>query len=423
MNSGTHLESFLKEIVQSRWICCQLGAREHYAVPRALHSGGALEQLVTDAWVQPGRLLGRCRRAWRERFHPALAAANVASANGALLQFELSARLRGLHGWDRTLARNQWFQSQALRHLDIISASQGFSVSASPPTLFAYSYAALDLFRFAKTQGWRTVLGQIDPGLQEEKLVQRLFEASGGGLGNWSPAPSEYWRLWREECSLADTIIVNSEWSRQGLLAEGLPPEKLRVVPLAFEHNVSPERAGFQRSYPARFTAERPLRVLFLGQINLRKGIGPLLDAVRLLRGESVEFWFVGPIQIEIPGDLVAAANVHWLGPVSRQATAGFYRGADVFLFPTLSDGFGLTQLEAQAWQLPVIASRFCGEVVQHGVNGLVLNEVTAGEITAALRNCLLHPDRLGDFSRSAVQTEAFGLASLARQLSQLDAC
>ena len=35
------------------WICCQVGAREHYAVPRALHRAGALHALVTDAWADP----------------------------------------------------------------------------------------------------------------------------------------------------------------------------------------------------------------------------------------------------------------------------------------------------------------------------------------------------------------------------------
>ncbi len=40
------------------WICCQLGAREHFAVPRALHRDGKLAQLVTDAWA-PGPLAGR----------------------------------------------------------------------------------------------------------------------------------------------------------------------------------------------------------------------------------------------------------------------------------------------------------------------------------------------------------------------------
>ncbi len=60
-------------------------------------------------------------------------------------------------------------------------------------------------------------------------------------------------------------------------------------------------RESFQRHYPRAFSAERPLRVLFLGQVNLRKGVAQLLEAVRLLSGEHVEFWFVGPMQIRVP--------------------------------------------------------------------------------------------------------------------------
>ena len=73
----------------------------------------------------------------------------------------------------------------------------------------------------------------------------------------------------------------------------------------------------------------------------------------------------VGPILIDIPADLRERQNVRWVGPIARGEVAKWYREADVFMFPTHSDGFGLTQLEAQAWKLPVIASPFCGEVVQ----------------------------------------------------------
>src|SRR6185436_3949273 len=133
-------------------------------------------------------------------------------------------------------------------------------------------YAALNIFHWAKAQGWRTVLGQIDPGFQEERLAQQLFEQSGGRLGHWTPAPPDYWQQWREECSLADVVVVNSEWSRRGLLADGVSAAKLRVVPLAFEVEAGGEVTNFRRSYPQKFTTHRPLRVLFLGQINMRKG-------------------------------------------------------------------------------------------------------------------------------------------------------
>jgi hypothetical protein len=402
----------------SGWICCQLGAREHYAIPRALHSYGLLRNLVTDAWVHPGSLVGRYRRSWGERFHSGLSGAQVSSSNTALLRFELSARLRGLSGWNLTMARNRWFQSQSIRHLQSLTST--FRQSPSDITLFAYSYAALELFWFAKAQGWRTVMGQIDPGLQEERLVQQLFASSGGGLSKWAPAPPGYWHLWREESALADAIVVNSEWSREGLLSEGVPASKLSVIPLAYEEETQTDGNGFQRLVPEHFTAERPMRVLFLGQINLRKGIGPLFKAMRLLQREPIEFWLVGPLQVCIPNDLASAPNIRWIGPVSRQSTVSFYRDADVFLFPTLSDGFGLTQLEAQAWQLPVIASRFCGEVVQHGINGLILNDVTGETIEDALRQCLRQPALLAQFCRAAVKPATFGLEALGLNLLEI---
>jgi glycosyltransferase involved in cell wall biosynthesis len=85
--------------------------------------------------------------------------------------------------------------------------------------------------------------------------------------------------------------------------------------------------------------------------------------------------------------------------------TADYYQKADVFIFPTLSDGFGLTQLEAQ---LPIIASQFCGEVVQDGINGLVLAAVTGETITQALKFCLQHPQELQMLAENAQKTWLF---------------
>jgi glycosyltransferase involved in cell wall biosynthesis len=156
--------------------------------------------------------------------------------------------------------------------------------------------------------------------------------------------------------------------------------------------------------------------VLFLGQVNLRKGVGPLLDAIRLLSGEPIEFTFVGPVQIAIPADLRNSRQVHWHGPAPRPATGQFYKNADVFLFPTFSDGFGLTQLEAQAWKLPVITTRFCGEVVEHGRNGWILPEITPQSIADMLRECLRDPARLQSASDLSGIDEKFGLVEVGRE-------
>jgi glycosyltransferase involved in cell wall biosynthesis len=160
----------------------------------------------------------------------------------------------------------------------------------------------------------------------------------------------------------------------------GVDSKKIQIIPLVY---TPPEAASkFVRIYPESFSQDRPLRLLFLGQVILRKGIAAVLDAVQLLAGYPVEFWIVGSQQIEIPPHFQNHPQIRWVGHVNRSETAQYYQMADVFLFPTLSDGFGLTQLEAQAWKLPIIASRCCGEVVIDGVNGWILQEVS-GEVIA----------------------------------------
>jgi glycosyltransferase involved in cell wall biosynthesis len=117
----------------------------------------------------------------------------------------------------------------------------------------------------------------------------------------------------------------------------------------------------------------------------LRKGVGQLFDAIKMLKNEPVDFTFAGPIGVRIPKEISRLQNVRFLGPVDKATAERLYRESDVFLFPTLSDGFGLTQLEALAHGLPVIASMHCGQVVENRVNGLVLSEVTAEALAACL--------------------------------------
>ncbi len=337
------------------------------------------------------------------RFHPELAKARITASNVAAFTFELKASVTRENGWKLITRRNEWFQRHAVAQLAQNKTTNG------DHTVFAYSYAAERIFKFARERGWRTVLGQIDPGPAEERIVAGLHEKFAA---RWEAAPKEYWDRWRNECELADQILVNSAWSRDALLGEGMPAEKISVVPLAYE---TAERS-FERRYPHAFNSERPLRVLFLGQISLRKGVGQLLEAVKLLAGEDVEFWFVGPAQMEIPQH----PNVRSFGVVPRLEVDRYYRDADVFILPTLSDGFGLTQLEAQSWKLPVVASRHCGEVVRDGFNGVVLEEVSAEAIADVLLRFLRSPQILSGMSARSGVSDRFSLKTLAASLQDL---
>jgi glycosyltransferase involved in cell wall biosynthesis len=402
-------------------ICCQLGAREQYAIPRALFRQGALDHLATDAWVPPSSFLAKvCGRGSniRDRFHSELRDAPVTAFNSSLILFEAFARARRLSGWTKMMARNRWFQRKVVCFLS------GYQPSAihSPPILFSYSYTALEPFRHAKSRGWKTVLVQIDPGPVEENIVAEEVTRAPELAAAWEPAPQEYWASWREECRLADRIVVNSEWSRKALIQEGVPTEGLSVIPLAYEVT-GPDRAATRpqgREYPNRFTPERPLRVLFLGQINLRKGVARLLEAARILCNEPVEFWMVGPLQITNSNAIRDTGRVQWFGPATRNEAANYYINADVFILPTLSDGFAITQLEAQAHSLPLIVSRHCGNVVQDNVNGLLLNGPSPQAIESAIRFCLENPNELARFSRHATVHEEYSVSRLGERLCSL---
>jgi glycosyltransferase involved in cell wall biosynthesis len=381
------------------WICCQIGAREHYAVARALHRSDVLELLLTDVWLPVSHPLRVINRSLRERFHPELAKSDVAASNLRSIVFELRSRMAGNVGWEHVIARNGWFQKLAVTKLSRIA------VDGVGRAVFSYSYAARGIFEFARSRGWRTVLGQIDAGPLGERTVERLYAEDSAQRGQWKTPPLQYWADWKEECALADRVVVNSSWSKSALEEEGVPTSKIRVVPLAYEK--STDSAEYSREYPSGFTRCRPLRVLFLGNISLQKGVRPLFDAIRLLRGQPVEFWFVGALQVSIPDDLRNDPQLHWFGAVPRSETVQFYRDADVFMFPTFSDGFGLTQLEAQASALPIIASRNCGNVVEDGRSGFLLQEISGKEIANRLDYLVANPLELGRMSSFAAQRAA----------------
>ncbi|TAF14772.1 MAG: glycosyltransferase, partial [Nostocales cyanobacterium] len=343
------------------WISCQIGARENYSIPRALHQERELTYLITDAWVSPQShwnfLPANILTNFRERYHPDLDTASVHCFNNSLIQFELISKLHKNTGWEKIIARNKWFQKKCINTLKSLTKN-----SQNPHIIFSYSYAALELFKFAKSRGWYTVLGQIDPGIEEEKIVIQEYEKYPQYRGEWQPAPDYYWQTWQEECKLADTIVVNSNWSRQLLEKAGINSQKIKTIPLVY--TPPKETIDFVRTYPESFSQQRPLRILFLGQVILRKGIAAILDSIKLLEGYPVEFWIVGSQQIEIPAHLQTHPQIRWIGHINRSETGQYYQIADIFLFPTLSDGFGLTQLEAKSWKLPIITSRYCGEVV-----------------------------------------------------------
>jgi glycosyltransferase involved in cell wall biosynthesis len=411
----------------AKWIVCQLGARERYAIPRALRKKGLLCELITDFWFPPGLPLPRLlSEKMSPRWSEDLSVESVHAHNGFFLAFELAARLRGISDWNLMIARNLAFRRLAAKRLQVL-AGKGIK-GAGEPVVFSYSYSALDQFREAKKLGWRRVLGQIDLGPREDDLEKSLLaQHSGWRCSTPSSPPSSYWENWREECALADTIIVNSDWARDGMIRQGVSPEKLVVIPLAYEAGAKESACDMKDkgdSSPNRFAAsqpfdqQRPLRVLFLGQVVARKGIYDLIEAARLLTGEPLVIDVVGPHH-QLPEGL--PANIRFHGSVALGETASWYRAADLFVLPTQSDGFAITQLEAMSHGLPVITTGHCGAVVEEGWNGLIFPPGDASALAGVLRRLVADPSLVGQMASHARETVGrFSIERLSERLDSL---
>ncbi len=399
-----------------RWTAIQLGSREHYAIPVALHASGQLDCCITDTWLSTSvaALVRPVLPSFAGRRHEELPDAKVRSNTMGRLMTDWRLRRQRKSPWSTILERNEWFGAWAAAECEHIGSS----------AVFSYSYTARLPFAEARRRNARCILGQIDPGPREQEFVEEQTTAYRHLAPSNDKIPDLYWQRWREEVELADKIVVNSPWSAKLLVEAGVDAAKLVEIPLVYapearsdEWRVTGDESKEERRKVGK--ADR-LQALFLGSVILRKGVGQLFDAIKMIRNEPVDFVFAGPVGVRVPDEIFALDNVRFLGPVD-QATAGrLYREADIFLFPTLSDGFGLTQLEALGHGIPVVASKNCGRVVEHGTNGLLLPAVTPEAIAEAVMQFLRDPQLARQLGARARVPEAFRPERLSAALALL---
>lgn len=402
----------------SQWICAQIGAREHFAVPRALHSDGRLQALYTDVWANEimrqwakDRLPDSLRAlAWR--WHAELASAQVTSWNARSLAWTAHSRWLARQRADgRFFGYLDFGQRFASAVRDALRQQPGLK----PDTIyFGYDTGALETLEWLRERGIASVVDQMDPNRVETELVREEETRWPGWQLRTTDIPEEYFCRREREWELADRIVVNSEFSRRALLAQGVPAAKLVVIPLSYE-------APTANPLPRIRAHRQPLRVLWLGQVILRKGIQYLIEAARLLRQENIQFDIVGPIGISAAAMATAPANVTFHGRTGRDQIGRWYSQADVFVLPTVSDGFALTQLEAMAHGVPVIATPNCGDVVTHETDGLLVPIREAKMLAQALQRYAQDAHLLRAHKEAAPRkARQFTLAHLTKQLFQL---
>jgi glycosyltransferase involved in cell wall biosynthesis len=189
---------------------------------------------------------------------------------------------------------------------------------------------------------------------------------------------AEYCQREEAEWQAAEVILCGSEYVRDGIAQCGGPVGRCVVVCYGVdipslhtgERGRRPHEVAAINLRPS--TLSRPLRVLTVGTVGLRKGSPYVLAAAKQLKDRAV-FRMVGSIGVTSQAEAQLREHLELTGPAPRSAIAQHFAWADVFLLPSICEGSATVTYEALGYGLPVICTPNAGSVVRQGMEGFIV--------------------------------------------------
>lgn len=162
-------------------------------------------------------------------------------------------------------------------------------------------------------------------------------------------------------------FLAASSVVKESLLYCGIKPEQIKILPYGVD---------VEKFTPIKSTKKHDkLTLIFVGQLNRRKGLHHLLHCAREL-SEKLDIIIVGGINptFDLYKEYKDDSNITFTGFVDRDLLKEHYANADVFVLPSLAEGMSLAGLEAMAFGMPILCSDHSGinDLVEDGVNGYV---------------------------------------------------
>jgi len=207
---------------------------------------------------------------------------------------------------------------------------------------------------------------------------------------------------------LADAVIVPSA-ATGAALARYFPGLKPAVVP----EGVGPEFRPLPAGEVAGFRRERALPARFChyhGSNKPHKNLAGLLAAFARLADPAVGLVISGHVDPRLPHPArwgPSGPGVRWLGPVSDPDLVGLLNAAEVFVYPTLAEGFGLPVLEAMACGRPVVTSAGTAAAEVAGDAAVLVNPRDPAEVARAVARVLADRDLKAELGRRALARAA----------------
>ncbi|MEH2250261.1 glycosyltransferase family 4 protein [Nostoc sp.] len=263
--------------------------------------------------------------------------------------------------------------------------------------IYSYEDLAANTFAKAKQQG---VLCLYDLPIPFYKMTRRIMQQEAELFPFLTPVIQSIqdpaWKLERkeQEIKLADHVFVASSITKQSLLEIGLDSEKISVIPYGAPVDL----------FQTQPKTDDCFRAMFVGRVSPRKGVHYLLQAWQELKLTDAELVLVGS-NLFPPGWLEQYKDICSHVPsVPHLLLNQYYSSANVLVFPSLVEGFGLVILEAMACGIPVITTPNTGglDVLTNGLEGFIIPIRDVEAIKEKLEWCYSHPQELAEMGRAA---------------------
>ncbi|MBE0656185.1 MAG: glycosyltransferase family 4 protein [Bryobacteraceae bacterium] len=385
--------------MSSRIVFAQKGRRDGLAYPRLWAQTGAHVTLLADCCASSALDFVPGLRWAYGRFDPARLCAglndlpmsihSVLGSPVTACQLYMGRHLGKADGLDRHCFGDRVFGRWAADRLQ--AGGQANFVAG-------YSGSSLEFLEAGSKTGAATAVIQVDAAGSNLDILRGEGSRDCLFFGRSGESYHKYLNRLREEWQKSTVVLVNSAHTQQCLITQGVPAHKLIIIPIPFFGEIVSASALEERLN----LASGPLKVLYVGSVSILKGFRYLLEAAKGFKAQEVVFSVVGSRSPSCK-DIPIPNNVRLLGRKSRNELAEVYRQHDVFVFPSLSDGFGLVQLEAMAAGLPVIASPYCGEVVENGISGYIVEPRKPNDICQAIGSYVDDRKELFKFGRAAL--------------------
>lgn len=203
----------------------------------------------------------------------------------------------------------------------------------------------------------------------------------------------------------ASLVLCSSSATLEDCAIAGIDRDRLRLVPLGVD--IRPVEETEVKAVLANRHLDRPY-VLFTGTIEPRKNLRRLLTAFSML-ADDIDLVLVGPTgwREVLPDHLLRlggrADRVHAMGWVPEQELDALYAGAEVFVYPSLMEGFGLPVLEALAHGTPVVTSAGTSTEELIGRAGLAVDPTDTAAIAEAIHTMMTDEELRGAAEASAL--------------------